>query len=256
MKTIILAGGLGTRITEETVNKPKPMINIGNYPLIWHIMKIYSFYNFNNFIIALGYKGEIIKKYFKDYYYLNNNSTLNLRDNEIKLHSDIAENWILHFLDTGIKTQTGGRIKNAFDFIGNERVFATYGDALADINISKLLDFHKSHGKLATVSIVRPPSRFGKISLQDNKVVKFEEKPQLGEGWINGGFFVLEPEVKDYIKSFDQQFETFPMEQLAKDGQLMAFKHEGFWHPCDVIRDKINLENYWNEKKAPWKLWN
>ena len=255
MKTVILAGGLGTRIIEETATKPKPMIKIGNHPIIWHIMKIYSLYDFNEFVVALGYKGEIIKKFFKDYYYLKTNSTFYLKNNKTKLHDEIVEDWTVHFLDTGIDTQTGGRIKNAIEFIGNERIFVTYGDAVADINISKLLEFHKSHGKLATVSIVRPPSRFGKITLAKDQVIKFEEKPQLGEGWINGGFFVLEPQVKQYIKSYNEQFEASPMELLAKEGQLMAFKHEGFWHPCDVIRDKQNLDNYWKKNSAPWKKW-
>ena len=255
MKTIILAGGLGSRISQETSTKPKPMIRIGNFPLIWHIMKIYSFYNFNEFIIALGYKGYVIKNYFKDYNFFINNSSYFTKENRFEIHNQSIEDWIIHFLDTGIDTQTGGRIKNGIEFAGKQRVFATYGDAVSDIDINALLSFHKSHGKLATVSVVRPPSRFGKISLDANKVVNFEEKPQIGEGWINGGFFVLEPEVKDYISSYDEQFEKNPMEQLSNDGQLMAFKHDGFWHSCDVIRDKENLENYWNKKTPPWKKW-
>lgn len=255
MKTIILAGGLGTRIAEETVTKPKPMIQIGEHPLIWHIMKIFSFYNFSEFVIALGYKGEVIKEYYKNYYYLNSNFTIDLKNSEINTHEKIKEEWLVHLLDTGNKSNTGGRIKKAMNFIGDEKVFVTYGDGLADIDIKKLLEFHKSHGKLATVTAVRPPSRFGKIILNNNNVQQFEEKPLLGEGWINGGYFVLEPKVKEYIESDEVKFESNPLEQLSKDGQLMAYKHEGFWHPCDVIRDRNNLQNYWDTGKAPWKKW-
>ena len=255
MQAVILAGGLGTRLTEETTDKPKPMVEIGGFPILWHIMKIYSAFGIKEFIPTLGYKGEIIKNYFINYQNTKTNMSVDISSGTIKRHDTHDEDWTVHLLDTGHNTQTGGRIKKAMQFAGRECIMATYGDGLADINISKLLKFHKSHGKLATVSIVRPPSRFGKITLAKDQVIKFEEKPQLGEGWINGGFFVLEPQVKQYIKSYNEQFEASPMELLAKEGQLMAFKHEGFWHPCDVIRDKQNLDNYWKKNSAPWKKW-
>ena len=218
MKAIILAGGLGTRLAEETSSKPKPMIRIGNYPLIWHIMKIYYHYNIKEFIITLGYKGEEIKKYFLEYKNLNTDITIDFKKNNFVKHYNLKnENWKIHLLDTGLDTQTGGRIKQAMHFAKNQTLLATYGDGLANINISNLIKFHKSHKKLATITAVRPPSRFGKISLKNNLVTKFEEKPQLGEGWINGGFFIFEPEVINYIENDNTSLESKPLENLSKE---------------------------------------
>ena len=256
MKAIILAGGLGTRLAEETSSKPKPMIRIGNYPLIWHIMKIYYHYSIKEFIIALGYKGEEIKKYFLEYRNLKTNITIDFKKiNLIKHHNQKIENWKIHLLDTGEFTQTGGRIKQSIVFAKQQTILATYGDGLANIDISKLIKFHKSQKKIATITAVRPPSRFGKITLQNNLVTKFEEKPQLGEGWINGGFFVFEPEVADYIENESISLEEKPLENLSKDKQLAVYRHEGFWQPCDVLRDKHLLENYWLNDNPPWKIW-
>ena len=257
MKTIILAGGLGTRLSEETVLKPKPMVNIGKYPILWHIMKIYSSFEYNEFVPALGYKGEIIKNYFYNYKNLLCDSTIDLKNGKVIDHDNQpVEEWIVHLIDTGKDTQTGGRIKRGMEFARNERVMATYGDGLADVNIKELVKFHKSHGKLATLTAVRPPSRFGDLELnENNNVVDFKEKYQVGKGWINGGFFVLDPEVKDFIDSDDTPFERSPLETLSKEGQLMAYKHDGFWQPMDVIREKELLETLWESGKAPWKVW-
>jgi len=255
MKVIILAGGLGTRLSEETVIKPKPMVEIGGFPILWHIMKIYSKYGIKEFIPTLGYKGEIIKDYFINYQNARTNLSVNVETGEINRYDNHDENWIIHLLDTGNKTQTGGRIKKAMQFAGNERVMATYGDGLSNVDISKLLEFHKSHGKLATLTAVRPPSRFGEINFEGNQVVDFSEKPQIGEGWINGGFFVFEPEVANYIKGDDVPLERYPFETLSKDGQLMAYRHNHFWQPMDVIREKELLEDLWKSGQAPWKVW-
>ena len=255
MKAIILAGGLGTRLTEETTLKPKPMVEIGGFPILWHIMKIYSAYGINEFIPTLGYKGEVIKNYFINYRNLNTDISVDMSSGKLTRYNNHDESWIVHLLDTGHDTQTGGRIKKAMQFASKERVMATYGDGLENINITKLLEFHKSHGKLATLTAVRPPARYGEISFRGNEVEGFEEKPQIGKGWINGGFFVLEPEVIDYIKSDDTPFERYPLETLSKEGQLMAYKHEGFWQPMDVIREKQLLEKHWQSGKAPWKVW-
>lgn len=235
MKVILLCGGLGTRLREETEIKPKPMVEIGDKPILWHIMKIYSFYGHKEFSVCLGYKGNIIRDFF----------TSNI----------VNEDWAVELLETGLKTQTGGRIKRAMKQIGSETVLATYGDGLGNVNIDELVKFHKSHGKLATLTAVRPPSRFGEITFEGDKVVNFKEKPQVGRGWINGGFFVLEPEVSDYIKGDETPFELEPMERLSSDGQLMAFKHDGFWQPMDVIREKEILDKLWKGENAPWKLW-
>lgn len=255
MKTIILAGGRGTRLTEETTAKPKPLVQIGNYPILWHIMKIYSFYGVKEFVIALGYMGELIREYFLNYKFNNSDFAVNLSTGDIKLYNSHIDNWIVHLLETGEVTQTGGRIKRAMQFIGKDRVLASYGDGLANININELIKFHEQHGKLATLTAVRPPARFGGLVLNDNKIVEFSEKPLAGEGWINGGFFVLEPEVVDYIEGDSTPFEFAPLENLARDGQLMAYKHEHFWQPMDVIREKQILEKLWNSGEAPWKIW-
>jgi len=255
MKAIILAGGLGTRLTEETTIKPKPMVEIGGYPILWHIMKIYSAFGIIEFIPTLGYKGEIIKDYFINYQDAKTNLSVDVSTGNIKRYGSHDENWIVHLLDTGINTATGGRIKKGLQFTGREQVMATYGDGLADINISKLIKFHNAHGKLATMTAVRPPSRYGEINFKDDQVVNFSEKPQVGEGWINGGFFLLEPEVADYIEGDDMPFERYPLETLSKEGQLMGYRHDGFWQPMDVIRERQLLEELWQTGNAPWKVW-
>jgi len=256
MKTIILSGGLGTRLGEETVIKPKPMVEIGGYPILWHIMKIYAAYGVKEFVPTLGYKGEVISNYFMNYLNLNTDLSINIQTGELTRYTRHNENWIIHLLQTGRDTQTGGRIKQAMDFIGNERVFATYGDGLANINIDELLKFHKSHGKLATVTAVHPPARFGDISIgADNSASKFSEKPQILDGWINGGFFVLEPEVAEYIESAETPFEDVPLKRLTQENNLMVFKHDGFWQPMDVIRERDLLERLWRSGNAPWKVW-
>ena len=255
VKTIILAGGLGTRLTEETTIKPKPMVEIGGYPILWHIMKIYSAFGIKEFISTLGYKGEVIKNYFVNYQNAKTSISVNVSTGKIKRYESHDEDWIVHLLDTGINTATGGRIKRAMKFVGRERIMATYGDGLADINITELQKFHKDHGKLATMTAVRPPSRFGEINFRGDQVIDFMEKPQVGAGWINGGFFLLEPEVADYIEGDDIPFERYPLEKLSKEGQLMAYRHEGFWQPMDVIREKQLLEELWQSGSAPWKVW-
>ena len=256
MKAIILSGGLGTRLGEETMIKPKPMVEIGGRPILWHIMKIFDAYGVKEFVPTLGYKGEVISNYFMNYLNLNTDLSINLQTGDITRHAHHNEDWIIHLLQTGKKTQTGGRIKKAMDFLGNERVFATYGDGLADINIDELLKFHESHGKLATVTAVHPPARFGDIEIGENSSAKhFSEKPQIVNGWINGGFFVLEPKVVDYISSSDMPFEREPLKLLAMEKNLMVYKHEGFWQPMDVIRERDLLERLWGSGKAPWKIW-
>jgi len=255
LKVVILAGGLGTRLSEETEVKPKPMVEIGGMPILWHIIKIYSTQGFNEFIICLGYKGYIIKEYFANYFLHLSDVTIELATGKINVHNCKSEDIKLTLIDTGISTQTGGRIKRVSEYIGSETFMLTYGDGLADINIKDLLNFHKKNKKLATVTAVRPPGRFGSLILNNNEVLRFEEKP-LGDGsWINGGFFVLEPEVLNYIKDDNTFWERGPMTKLALDGQLSAYKHLGFWKPMDTIRDKIELQNLWDGGKAPWKIW-
>mgnify|MGYP001189739550 CR=1 FL=1 len=255
MKTIILAGGRGTRLTEETNVKPKPMVEIGGYPILWHIMKLYSFYDIKEFVIALGYKGGLIKGFFQNYHNYNTDFTVDLSSGNISRHNSHNEEWNVHLVDTGVETNTGGRIRRGMKYAGRERVMATYGDGVGSINITKLLEFHKSHGKKATLTAVRPPSRFGGLLFDGDQVVEFTEKPQIGEGWINGGFFVLEPEVAEYIEGDSSSFEGKPLENLAKDGQLMAYKHDGYWQPMDTIREKNLLQELWESGKAPWKVW-
>ena len=255
MKVAILAGGRGTRIAEETDLKPKPMVEIGGKPILWHIMMIYSHYGFRDFVIALGYKGEVIKKYMLDYCALCSDLTVNLRNGDVKFHNNNNFDWTTELIDTGLKTQTGGRIKRLAPFVKNETFMLTWGDGLADIDINKLLDFHRSHGKLATLTAVRPPARFGHLELNENVIEEFSEKPQTREGWINGAFFVLEPEIFDYIEGDKTQWEREPLERLARDGQLMAYKHTSFWQCMDTLRDKVKLEKYWETEAAPWKVW-
>ena len=255
MKVIILAGGRGSRLGEETANLPKPMIEIGGFPIMWHIMKIFAHWGFNEFIPALGYKGNIIKQYFLNYFHQTNDITVKIQSGEIENQSNPSEDWIIHLLNTGINTQTGGRIRRAMKFANNESVFATYGDGLADINLKELLRFHQNHGRLATVTAVHPPSRFGSLDLNGDSVASFAEKLQIKKGWINGGFFVFNPEVKDYIACDDIPLESDPLINLAKEGQLMAFRHDGFWQPMDTIREKGVLNQLWKTGKPPWKVW-
>jgi len=256
MKVVILAGGYGTRLSEETVNIPKPMVEIGGKPILWHIMKIYSHYGYNDFIICLGYKGYIIKEYFMNYFMHMSDITVDLSNGGIKVHNSKAENWKVTLVDTGLDTMTGGRIKRIKDHLNGERFMLTYGDGVGDVNINSLVKFHESHGKLATMTAVQPSGRFGALRINDDKKVEsFVEKPAGDGAWINGGFFVLEPQVIDYIKDDSTIWEREPLENLTKESQLFAYKHEGFWRPMDTLRDKIELEKLWNTKKAPWKVW-
>lgn len=255
MKIGILAGGLGSRLSEETAAKPKPMVEIGGSPVLWHIMKLYAAFGFNEFVVALGYKGEIIKDYFVNYRHRASSLSVDLASGSV-LHLDrAAEPWRVHLLDTGTDTQTGGRLKRMAQFIGHETFMCTYGDGVADLDMRQLLAFHKRHGKLATITAVRPPARFGGLQLDGDQVAAFTEKPQVGEGWINGGFFVLEPQVADYITGDDVLFERSPLERLAADGQLMAFKHDAFWQCMDTLRDVRLLNTLWADNQAPWKVW-
>ena len=253
MKTIILAGGMGTRLSEYTDKIPKPMVKIGDKPILWHIMKTYKKYKFNEFIVALGYKGEVIKEYFINYKILNSNFQINLHSGDMKLGEMDIENWDVNLIDTGEKTLTGGRLLRLKKYIGNERFFLTYGDGVADIDIDELLEFHKKHKKMVTITAVRPPARFGKLKISKDKVLEFVEKPQMDEGWINGGFFVIEPEFLDFIDNDTTILEKEPLEKVASLGQLMAYKHEGFWQCMDTARDLKYLEDLWLNDNALWK---
>ena len=256
MKAVILAGGLGSRLSEETISRPKPMIEIGGKPMLWHIMNIYAAHGIREFIIALGYRAEVVKEYFLNFYALNNDISLDLSAGKTTIHAGNQPPWIVHLVDTGLDTQTGGRIKRILKWLGDDDTFmATYGDGLADVDIAALLRFHQSHGRLATVTTVRPPARFGGIVFDNDRVKEFTEKPQAGEGWINGGFFVLSRRVVDYIDGDHTLWERDPMERLAIDQQLMAFLHDGFWQPMDTLREKRVLEELWASGSAPWKVW-
>ncbi len=256
MKVVILAGGYGTRLSEETVNIPKPMVEIGGRPILWHIMKIYSHYGYNDFIICLGYKGYIIKEYFMNYFMHMSDITVDLSNGGIKVHNSKSENWEVTLVDKGFDTMTGGRIKRIKDHLNGERFMLTYGDGVGDVNINSLVKFHESHGKLATMTAVQPSGRFGALRINDEKKVEsFVEKPAGDGAWINGGFFVLEPQVIDYIKDDNTIWEREPLENLTKESQLFAYKHEGFWKPMDTLRDKIELDRLWSTKEAPWKVW-
>ncbi len=256
MKAIILAGGLGSRLSEETVLKPKPMVEIGGKPILWHIMNIYAAFGVDEFIVALGYRGEVVKEYFLNFFALNNNISLDLASGHTTVHEGNQPRWRVHLVDTGADTQTGGRVKRLAKWLGEDRTFMlTYGDGLADVNIRALLRFHEQHGRLATVTTVRPPARFGGIVFDGDRVAEFTEKPQAGEGWINGGFFVLDRKVLDYVDNDETLWEREPLERLARDGQLMAYRHEGFFQPMDTIRERKLLEDLWNSGKAPWKVW-
>ena len=256
IKAVILAGGLGTRLSEETNRIPKPMVEIGNRPIIWHIMKSLSHYGIKEFVICCGYKGYVIKEYFSNYFLHNSDLTVNLEDNSIEILEKRAESWKIHLVDTGDETLTGGRMKRIKDFVKDDEYFCfTYGDGLADINIKNLIDFHTQNSVLATLSAVSPPGRFGALDIDDGLVSSFVEKPMGDNARINGGFFVLSPKVIDYIKNDHTIWEREPLEKLSSEGQLAAYKHDGFWHPMDTLRDKIYLEDLWNAKKAPWKKW-
>ncbi len=255
MRAVILAGGLGTRLQEETAVKPKPMVEIGGRPVLWHIMKSYARYDISDFVVALGYKSEVIKDYFVNYRHRAHNLSVHLGSGEIEVHDGNSnENWKVDLLDTGLNTMTGGRVKQAAEFIGNEAFLLTYGDGVADVDIDKLLKFHKSHGKLATLTAIRPPARFGVISFEGDAVKNFEEKPPSNKGWVNGGFMVIEPGVRDYIEGDATIFEREPLENLAAQGELMAYRHEGFWQCVDTLHDVQLLENLWKSGAVPWKI--
>ena len=256
MKTVILAGGLGTRLSEETESKPKPMVKIGGLPILWHIMKLYSAYGLNDFIICCGYKGYVIKEYFANYALHNSDITFDMKSNKLIVHHNRVEKWKVTIVDTGDSSMTGGRLLRVKDYIKDEEMFCfTYGDGVADININNLIKFHKNHGKQATLTATLPPGRFGALKIKENMVLKFEEKPRGDGALINGGFFVLSPKVLERISADDTIWEQEPLKGLALDGELMSFKHEGFWQPMDTKRDKDYLEELWVTKKAPWKVW-
>lgn len=257
MKVVILAGGLGSRLSEETESKPKPMVEIGGKPILWHIMKIYSHYGFNDFIICCGYKGHIIKEYFANYFLHNSDITVDIKQNQLTIHDSYAESWKITLVDTGPNTMTGGRIKRIQNYVGNETFMLTYGDGVCDVNIKELLSFHKAQKKYATVTAVRPLGRFGALNLSDDthSVLSFKEKPKEEGGWINGGFFVLEPEVFNHLDGDNCIFEREPLETLAKMKQLTSYKHEGFWKPMDTLRDKMDLEQLYQSGTAPWIIW-
>jgi len=256
MKVVILAGGVGSRISEESVVRPKPMIEIGGKPILWHIMKIYSHFGFNDFVICLGYKGYMISEYFTHYRLHTSDLTVNLANNDLEIHRSSSEPWKVTLIDTGENTMTGGRIKRIQPYVKNETFMLTYGDGLADIDLTKLLEFHRSHGRSSTLTAVRPPGRFGLLNMEEeDRVHTFTEKPAGDGGYMNGGFFVCEPKVFDYLTGDSTIWERDPLERLAKDGELMAYKHNSFWAALDTLRDKNQLESMWNAGKAPWKVW-
>ena len=252
MKVIILAGGFGTRLSEYTDKIPKPMVTIGSRPILWHIMRTYASFGYNDFYLALGYKAELIKDYFLHYRSLNTDFTVDLSNGTVESHQTDETDWRVTLVDTGLETMTGGRIKRLKKFIGNEPFMLTYGDGVANIDIDALLKFHKSHGKMVTLTAVRPSARFGDLDFDGYRVVSFKEKPQLHEGWINGGFFVCQPELLDYIDNDNQMLEREPLERVVNDGELMAYKHEGFWHCMDTRRDHDLLESLWESGAPPW----
>jgi glucose-1-phosphate cytidylyltransferase len=255
MKTVILSGGRGTRLAEETTIRPKPMVEIGAKPMIWHIMKIYAAHGYKDFLVACGYKGEIIKEYFNNYFIHNSDYFVDLQNGKLRVVNATDTDWRIGVIDTGLETQTGGRILRLKKWIGEETCMVTYGDGLGNVDIGSLLEFHRAHGRFATVTAVRPPARFGGLVLNGDGVHEFSEKPQTGEGWINGGFFVFEPAVFDYLTDDQTILEREPLEKLAADEQLMAFRHTGFWQPMDTLREKQMLNSLWTSGKAPWKIW-
>ena len=255
MKAVILAGGMGSRLSEETSVKPKPMVEIGGKPILWHILKIYSVHGINDFIICLGYKGYVIKEYFANYFLHTSDVTMNLRDNSMEVHQKTAEPWRVTLVDTGIKTMTGGRLKRVMPYIGDDVFCLTYGDGVGDVDIRAAIDFHAANGKLATVTAVQPPGRFGSLNIARERVESFAEKLAGDRGWMNGGFFVLSRRAAEYIDGDETTWEREPMERLARDGELAAFLHHGFWQPMDTLRDKNHLEHLWTSGEAPWKVW-
>jgi glucose-1-phosphate cytidylyltransferase len=255
MKVGILAGGFGSRLAEETEIRPKPMVEIGGYPILWHIMKHYAHYGFSEFVVGLGYKGEYIKKYFVDYCSLDGNVEVDFKSGRIAGSGGEKPEWRVNLIETGMRTNTGGRIKRLKPYLGDSTFMLTWGDGVSDVNLRDLLAFHRAHGRLATLTAVRPPARYGHLDLDRQRVTSFSEKPQTAEGWINGAFFVLEPKVFDYIEGDHTQFEKEPLEQLARDGQLMAYQHDSFWQCMDTLREKNILQSLWESGQAPWKIW-
>ena len=255
MKLVILAGGFGTRISEETHLKPKPMVEIGGKPILWHIMKLYTVYGVNEFIICCGYKGYVIKEYFANYFLHMSDVTFNMKSNQMKVHQKYAEPWQVTLVDTGLETLTGGRLKRVRDYLDNETFCFTYGDGLSDVNIKKLTNFHQEKGLSATLTAVQPPGRYGALNIEKGRVLQFQEKPQGDGGWINGGFFILEPDIIDLIEGDFSSWENDTLPLIAEKRQLSAFYHEGFWQPMDTMRDKNSLERLWEAQEAPWKLW-
>ena len=255
MKVVILAGGLGTRLAEETELKPKPMVEIGGRPILWHILKHYSHSGFNEFFIALGYRGDVIKRFFLDYSALNGSMTVRIAGAGVELHARHCEDWTVHLIDTGTQTNTGGRIKRLEPWLKDGPFMATYGDGVGNVDLTALLKFHHSHGKTATLTAVRPPARFGSLMFSGDQVTEFAEKPQVGEGWINGGFFVFEPAIFKYLDGDSSVLESDALERLAAEGQLMAYRHDRFWQCMDTLRDKRLLESMWQNDTAAWKVW-
>ena len=255
LKTVILAGGLGTRLSEETVIRPKPMVELGGRPILWHIMKLYAHFGINDFVVCLGYKGYTIKEYFANYFLHNSDVTINLRNNELKVHQNSSEPWSVTLVDTGDDTATGGRLRRVRQHVDGETFCFTYGDGVANVNVAELIAFHREQKTFATLTAVQPPGRFGVIDIEAEKIRAFSEKPPGDGSWINGGFFVLEPNVFDFIEGDQVAWEREPLERLARGGHLSAFKHDGFWHPMDTLRDKMYLEELWSNARAPWKVW-
>ena len=255
MKAVILAGGLGTRLAEETEVRPKPMVEIGGRPILWHILKHYSHHGINEFVIALGYKGDVIKQFFRDYQALNGDMSIDIRDGKVARHLEPLEAWTVHLIDTGLETNTGGRVRRLRSWLQDGPFMLTYGDGVCSVDLGELLAFHRRCGRMATVTAVRPPARFGGLIFDGDLVAEFTEKPQIGEGWINGGFMVLEPDVLRYIDGDDTSLELDALEHLARERQLAAYKHEGFWQCMDTLRDKRQLEALWRERQAPWRVW-
>jgi glucose-1-phosphate cytidylyltransferase len=256
MRTVILAGGLGTRLSEETSVRPKPMVEVGGYPLVWHLMNIYAHYEIKRFVLALGYKGDVIKDYFLRYHATNSDITVNLCNGAVEYHKTHRRDWEVRMIDTGDGTLTGGRLHRLEPHLRDNGTFMlTYGDGVADVNIAELYEFHKQHGRIATLTAVRPPARFGTMQFDGNRVIDFKEKPQTQEGWINGGFFVFEPAVFDYLHGDDSVLEGDPLEHLAEDGELMAYHHYGFWQCMDTLRDRNRLQSLWESGEAPWRVW-
>ncbi|MFP5335693.1 MAG: glucose-1-phosphate cytidylyltransferase [Actinomycetes bacterium] len=255
MKVAILAGGMGSRLAEETAVRPKPLVEIGQRPILWHIMKIYAAHGLNEFVVAAGYKGDMIKRWFADYASLAGDVTVRLRAGTFELSQREAEDWVVHVVDTGPESGTGGRIKRLERWLGDGTFLLTWGDGVGDVDVTASLAFHRAHGRLATMTAVRPPARYGHLVTDGDRIVEFTEKPQIGEGWINGAFFVLEPDVHQYIDGDHVMFEREPLERLAKDGQLMAYRHHGFWQCMDTLRERRILEDLWSTDAAPWKVW-